>query len=239
MKRCLLLLAVLAVASGLSAQGNNKYTQEDVLAVFAQYNPAVLEEAKGNASYNEIVQALANSFQRVKTPENEAELLAVVKNFDNSLRLFLIAQAYEEGLALQQASNIDLASLDKTTQQDLLEVFQSIYNTTLQIRDEEIKLCKKRIKALKKDGSLTKEDKKAKIAEQKARIKELKSFKKSLKKDAKEQVRRASELYFEDLKEQITAKLTAEVFSAQQQELQAQSSDNLQIKTKNKKPVAK
>ena len=145
MKRCLLLLAVLAVASGLSAQGNNKYTQEDVLAVFAQYNPAVLEEAKGNASYNEIVQALANSFQRVKTPENEAELLAVVKNFDNSLRLFLIAQAYEEGLALQQASNIDLASLDKTTQQDLLEVFQSIYNTTLQIRDEEIKLCKKRI----------------------------------------------------------------------------------------------
>lgn len=239
MRRCLLLLAVLAVASGLSAQENNQYTQEDVLAVFAQYNPSALKKAQQNASYNEILQAFTLSYQAEKNAQTEAELLAAVKNFDNSLRLYFIAQAYEEGLVLQQHSAINLAALDQQTQEDLLTVFTDIYHTTLDIRDEEIKLCKKRIKSLKKDDLLSRGEQKAQITRQKSRIKELKSIKKALKKDAKEQVRQASELYFANLKKDIAAKITAVTHDAQQKELDAQSADNLQIKSKNKKPVAK
>lgn len=79
MKRCLLLLAVLAVASGLSAQESQQYTQEEVLAVFAQYNPAVLEKAKTNEQYNEILQKLASAYQKDKTEEAESELIALAK----------------------------------------------------------------------------------------------------------------------------------------------------------------
>lgn len=239
MKRCLLLLAVLAVASGLSAQESQQYTQEEVLAVFAQYNPAVLEKAKTNEQYNEILQKLASAYQKDKTEEAESELIALAKNFDNSLRLFIIAKTYENGLALQQVSNIDLAALEAITQGDLLAVFEDIYDNTLDIRDEEIKLCKARIKALKKDKSLSKEDRKAQIAKENDRIKTLKAEIKQLKKDAKDKVRSASELYFADLKADVADNTASVTKAAQEAAQDAKSAKNLQVKTKNKKPVGK
>lgn len=239
MKRCLLLLAVLAAASSLYAQDSQKYTQEEVLAVFAQYNPAVLEKAKTNEQYNDILQKLAASYQKDKTADSQTELIALAKNFDNSLRLFIIAKTYENGLALQQASNIDLAALETTTQDDLLAVFEDIYENTLAIHEEEIKLCKARIKALKKDKSLTKEDRKAQIAKENDRIKALKTEIKQLKKDSKEKVRSASELYFADLKDEVSSKTVSVTKAAQEEAQKAKSTKNLQVKTKNKKPVGK
>lgn len=239
MKRCLLLLAVLAAASSLYAQDSQKYTQEEVLAVFAQYNPAVLEKAKNNAQYNEILQNLAASYQKEKTAQSETELIALVKNFDNSLRLFVIAKTYENGLALQQASNIDLAALEGATRADLLAVFEDIYEQTLDIHNAEIKLCKVRIKALKKDKSLDKQERNAQIEKENARIKELKAEIKQLKKDAKNKVRSASELYFSDLKAEASSQVASATKAAKEEAEKAKASKNLEVKAKNKKPVGK
>ena len=239
MKRCLLLLAVLAAASSLYAQDSQKYTQEEVLAVFAQYNPAVLEKAKNNAQYNEILQNLAASYQKEKTAQSETELIALVKNFDNSLRLFVIAKTYENGLALQQASNIDLAALEGATRADLLAVFEDIYEQTLDIHNAEIKLCKARIKALKKDKSLDKQERNAQIEKENARIKELKAEIKQLKKDAKNKVRSASELYFSDLKAEASSQVASATKAAKEEAEKAKTSKNLEVKAKNKKPVGK
>lgn len=239
MKRCLLLLSVLAAASSLYAQDSQKYTQEEVLAVFAQYNPAVLEKAKINAQYNEILQNLAASYQKEKTEQSEAELIALVKNFDNSLRLFIIAKTYENGLALQEVSNIDLAALETTTQADLLSVFEDIHAQTLDIRNEEIKLCKARIKALKKDKSLDKKERNAQIEKENDRIKALKAEIKQLKKDAKNKVRSASEVYFADLKAEASSQVASATKAAKEEAQKAKSSKNLEVKAKNKKPVGK
>lgn len=153
--------------------------------------------------------------------------------------MFIIAKTYENGLALQQVSNIDLAALEATTQGDLLAVFEDIYDNTLDIRDEEIKLCKARIKALKKDKSLSKEDRKAQIAKENDRIKTLKAEIKQLKKDAKDKVRSASELYFADLKADVADNTASVTKAAQEAAQDAKSAKNLQVKTKNKKPVGK
>ncbi len=239
MKRCLLLLAVLAAASSLSAQDGQKYTREEVLAVFARYNPSVLETAKTNAQYNDILQKLASSYQQPKNETSEAELIALAKNFDNSLRLFLIAKAYEEGVSLQMAANIDLAALDTSIKQDLLTVFEDVYANTLDVKKEEIKLSKARIKTLKKDKTLGDAQRKLEISREKDRVNALKSEIKTLKKDSKAKVRSASEVYFADLKADVSAQFTSVSKAAEESAAKAKASSNRQVKTKNKKPVGK
>ena len=239
MKRCLLLLAVLAAASALQAQDGQKYSREDVLAVFAQYNPQVLENAKVNEDYNHILQQWASAYQQEKSPQADWELMAVAKNFDNSLRLFVIAQTYEESLALQKAANMDFASLDVSTRQALVTVFQDIYNATLDIKAQEIAQTKARIKALKKDKTLAAAQRKLQLTQEKALLKSLKTEVKTLKKDASAKVKSASDVYFADMKERALAKLETAYQAALKQAQQAKSSANRQVKSKNKKPVGK
>ncbi len=239
MKRCLLLLAVLAAASALQAQDGQKYSREDVLAVFAQYNPQVLENAKVNEDYNHILQQWASAYQQEKSPQADWELMAVAKNFDNSLRLFVIAQTYEESLALQKAANMELASLDVSTRQALVAVFQDIYNATLDIKAQEIAQTKARIKTLKKDKTLAAAQRKLQLAQEKALLKSLKTEVKTLKKDASAKVKSASDVYFADMKERALAKLETAYQAALKQAQQAKSSSNRQVKSKNKKPVGK
>ncbi len=239
MKRCLLLLAVLAAASALQAQDGQKYSREEVLAVFAQYNPQVLENAKVNEDYNHILQQWVSAYQREKSPQADWELMAVAKNFDNSLRLFAIAETYEESLVLQQAANMDLASLDSSTQQALRAAFHDIYTVTLDIKALEMAQTKARMKALKKDKNLAAEQRKLVLAQEKAHLKALKTEVKTLKKDASSKVNAAAERYFTEMKEQIIAKQNAAQKAAQEQAQKAQSSANRQVKSKNKKPVGK
>ena len=239
MKRCLLLLAVVAVASALQAQDGQKYSHEEVLAVFAQYNPQVLENAKVDEDYNQILKQWVSAYQREKSPQADWELMAVAKNFDNSLRLFAIAQAYEESLVLQQAANMDLASLEGSTQQALRAVFHDIYTVTLDIKALEMAQVKARIKALKKDQNLTPEQRKLQLAQEKAFLKALKAEVKTLKKDASAKVKSASEVYFADMKERTLAKLETAYQTALKQAQKAQASANRQVKSKNKKPVGK
>ena len=239
MKRCLLLLAVLAAASALQAQDGQKYSREDVLAVFAQYNPQVLENAKVNEDYNRILQQWATAYQREKSPQADWELMAVAKNFDNSLRLFAITKTYEESLALQKAANMELASLDVSTRQALLAVFQDIYNATLDIKAQEIAQTKARMKAVKKDKTLAAEQRKQKLAQEKSLLKDLKTEVKTLKKDSSSKVQAASDVYFADIKAQALAQFEAAYKAALEQAQKAKSSSNRQVKSKNKKPVGK
>ena len=109
MKRSLFVLATLAMSSALYAQGEaGGYTREQVLDIFAQYNPSVLEYASQNAGYNAILEGFASSYQLPQTPENRYELVAAVRNFDNSLRLAAAAQAYQDAVLYARMSGNEM-----------------------------------------------------------------------------------------------------------------------------------
>lgn len=241
MKRCLLLLAALAAASALSAQENNHFTREDVLTVFGQYNPSVLKKAELNQPYQEVLEKLASSYSVLKTEENRQELIALAKNFDNSLLLHAISQAYEEGFVLQRLSGLQLDALAARTREDLSAVFNNILDVTLELKEIRIEELKEEIKAVKADKTLDKLARKEKIKVLKGKIKAVKAEMKTLKKNRAEQVASTVQLYMTDLTDRAEGTLSfkRKEAAAREQAQKAQSSSNLQIKSKNKKPVAK
>lgn len=241
MKRCLLLLAALAAASALSAQETNHFTREDVLTVFGQYNPSVLKKAELNPAYQDVLEKLASSYSAPKTEENRLELIALAKNFDNSILLHAISRAYEDGFVLQRLSGLQLDALAARTREDLSAVFNNILYVTLELKEIRIEELQEEIKAVKADKTTDKLARKEKIKVLKGKIKAVKAEIKDLKKNRAEQVAAAAQLYMTDLTDRAEGTLSfkRKEAAAREQAQKAQASANLQIKSKNKKPVAK
>ena len=121
MKKGLLLLAALAVSSALCAQENQNLGREDVLAAFKEYNPAALEKAARNPAYNDLLNKVAAAYSAPDTDERQNEMIALVKNFDNSVRLQAAREEYFNGRTLQAVSGEELAALDARVQAELQE----------------------------------------------------------------------------------------------------------------------
>ena len=96
MKKSFSVLAALMFFSAALYGAN--YSREDVLALVAQYNPAILEKASADEGYNAILQGLASAYTAEKTDENFIELVALIRNFDNSLSLAAAANRYQDAL---------------------------------------------------------------------------------------------------------------------------------------------
>lgn len=239
MKKGLLLLAALAVSSALCAQENQNLGREDVLAAFKEYNPAALEKAARNPAYNDLLNKVAAAYSAPDTDERQNEMIALVKNFDNSVRLQAAREEYFNGRTLQAVSGEELAALDARVQAELQEVVKSVFDNTLEVREIQIDRYQEQIKAIKKDDSLSKEQKKASVAELKDKIKAVKTEIKTLKKNSKQKIQDTADVYFADIRSEYTRRQDIERLRAKAQELQASQTAARDVKADNKKPVAK
>lgn len=230
------------MSSALYAQQDaNGYNREKVLDIFAQYNPVVLENAKNNADYNAVLENLAVSYQAPDTEEARFELISVARNFDNSIRLHMLSEQYEETLFLSAVNGVDSAATDKYFTRQVSDVLARVWAVTVNLREEQAKEYKRQLSRVKKDKTLSPAaDRSAKIAALKAKIKAVKAEIKSLKKDSGEQISASAQAYIQQAQVRVQTRLAAlSVSAAETASLQMEQASNLQVKTNHKKPVAK
>lgn len=239
MKKGLLLLAALAVSSALCAQENQNLGREDVMAAFKEYNPAALEKAARNPAYNDLLNKVAAAYSAPRTNERQTEMIALVKNFDNSVRLQAAREEYFNGRTLQSVSDENLMALDSRVLAQIQAVVEDVFENTLEVRDIQIDLYKDQIKAVKKDDSLSKEERNAVVADLKDRIKSIKTEIKNLKKNSKQKIQDTASVYFAEIRSEYIQRQEAQLLQAQAQELQAAQASSRDVKANNKKPVAK
>lgn len=231
MKKNVWFLAVLAISSALYAQENTVLGKEDLLAAFKQYNPAALEKANSNAVYRVVLSELAAAYSAPRSVETETELISLVKNFDNSLYLQALRNAYFENRTLQLVSGASLESLEDDTWQQLFPIVKSVYQNTLEARRWQLKRYQQALKQAKKDETLSATQRAAQISLLQKQIKLTKQIIRDLKKDP--QVRQAQ------VCDAYLAEMQAAFIGAQPQALQAEQAAIRDVKANHKKPVAK
>ena len=235
MKKSLFMLATLTLASALYAQADGGYyTREKVLELFSQYNPAILENAQQNEDYNAILESFLASYHEPETAENQYELIAIARNFDNSIRLQAVTNEYEQAVLFAHMSGQDIApAAVQRFRQELLPIFRQIWAVTVQLREVQIDDAKALLKQIRKDKTLSAADRSSREQILQTQLDELKAQHKALQKDAGAQIVASVEQYMAQADEALVAR------QAEKRADQTRQTENLQIKTKNKKPVAK
>lgn len=236
MKRGLLLLAVCALSSAAYAQAEaSVYTREQVLEVFSAYNPAVLETAKNNAEYGTILEGFVSSYKQPVSSKSRFELIAVARNFDNSLFLRGWENSYRQMLEQGFVSGADISAQKAVSRQNLLIIFGRIWANSVQLREMQLSEAKALLKKVRRDRALSSSDKKEEIARLKKQISDLEIEIKSLRKNAGEQIQQVTEDYMLRLEEEVKKA----IFSSRKAEEETSQTENLHIKSNHKKPVAK
>lgn len=229
MKKSLSILVALVISSAALYGAN--YNREDVLALVAQYNPAILEKAAADEGYNAVLQGLASAYTAEQTDENFIELVALIRNFDNSLALAAASNRYQDALLLNKMNGMDLTTARATFEKEVTDVLGHIWATTLQVQDLALDTYKQRLKEVKKEESLSKTERLAAQDLLKAKIKNVKREIKNLKKYSGAQLTAAANAYVAQTEQNFELKL--------EQARLAAEAENLQVASKNKKPVAK
>ena len=206
MNKNLLFSVLLFMSCTLSAQEVVKMGKEDVWNAFKQYNPSALQKASLNQQYGDLLYKLSLAYSAPKTEENEVELIALVKNFDNSIILQSIKEEYESARTLQLVSGADLNALEEKTQKRLLNLVKSIYKNTLEVKEIQIDRYKQDLKEAKKNKNLSSEQKNTLSQEIEKRIKQVKKEINVLKKNRKQKLQDSARVYFVDIKTAYEAK---------------------------------
>ena len=234
MKRSLFLLASLVLSSALYAQsGEPLFSREQVLDIFSQYNPSVLEKAQQSEDYQALLDGFVQAFQVPDTPENRFNAIAAARNFENSIRLQALTELYTQKALLARMSAQDYTGIRTLYRQDLKDVMTDIWAVSLQMRDWQLGQTKETLKAVRR-LDLPTEEKQAREQSLKTQINLLKQEVRSLKKNVGEII-----LESVDKQQAQAERQVAQLMSAQGQELSAKQAANLQVKTNHKKPVAK
>ena len=239
MKKSLLLLVALAVSSALCAQESQKFGPEDVMAAFKEYNPAALEKAAANPAYNDLLNKVALAYSAPRTDASQNEMIALVLNFDNSVRLQVVREDYFNGRTLQMVSGEELNALESNASAALKDIVEDVYKNTLKVKDLQIDRYKEQIKAVKKDESLSKDQRKEAVKALNDKVKAVKAEVKTLKKNAKEKVQGTADVYLAEIRAEYLQRQNAQLNSAQQKASAAAAAPSQEVKADNKKPVAK
>ncbi|MBR2866013.1 MAG: hypothetical protein IKC13_07090 [Elusimicrobiaceae bacterium] len=236
MKKGWALFAVLFASSAIGAAAQTQMLgKQDVLDAFKRYNPAALEKAALNEQYADLLNKLAASYSAARTEKNQLEMIALVKNFDNSILLQGVKNRYAQGRTLQLVSGTDLASLERDTRAEILALVEDIYKNTIEVKEIQLENYKTQRKAIKKSKVLSRDEKKRIVAVFDQQIKDVKEEMKSFKQDHRQKIQDTADVYFAEIRSNYEASVAA----ASAQSLKAEQAENLSVTDKNKKPVAK
>lgn len=236
MKRGLFLIASIALSSALYAQTEPALlSREQVLDLFAQYNPSVLEKAKTDTNYQAILEAFVRSYRLPDTLNNQATVIAGIRNFENSLRLQALTQNYKKSMTLAKMSGQAEQGVRDAYRQELKEVMTDIWVVSVQVRQWQLDQLKQQLRAHNKEKG-TAEDKQA----LQTQVQSLKSEIAALKKQAGETILANTDAYLSQVDVQLGNDLySRQLSAARKQNDSALQAPNLHIKTNHKKPVAK
>lgn len=235
MRRTLLLLAALSLTPAAYAQGDAApFAREQVLEIFSQYNPSVLEQASQNEDYNTVLESFLDAYEAARVPADRAEVIAIARNFDNSIRLQVLTNAYLQTLSAMQVMGGDKASAETLFRQDLTSVFSQVWAVSVQLRQYQLAEAKKALKTVRADKALSAAQRDEQAASLQEDIRLLKAELKSLKKNAGDTVLSAVDSYMQQVRQ-----ADAGLLQAAQAAAAVDGTENLQVKSNHKKPVAK
>lgn len=235
MRRSLFVLATMAMSSVLYAQAEPAhFSREQVLDIFSQYNPSVLEQAQADTDYQSVLDSFLSSYEDSNAQTTRFELIAVARNFDNSIRLQALTDVYTQSASASLVMGQNGAA-EQLFREDLTDVVSHIWAVTVQIRKAQLDEAKQRLKSVRADKTLSKEARAEQTALLKKEIRALKAELKSLQRNRGQIITSAVDEYVEQAKKEVSDGL----LQAARSSLEVSSADNLQIKSNNKKPVAK
>ncbi len=235
MRRSLFILAALALTPAVYAQADNAhFTREQVLEIFSQYNPSVLEQAQENADYNAVLESFLEAYDASSAQTERAEIIAVARNFDNSIQLQVLTDAYYQAASAARLMGGNEASAEKLFREDLTDVFSRVWAVTVQLRSYQLAEAKQSLKSVRADKTLPQAERAARIKQLQTEIRALKAERKSLQKNRAEIIMSAVDSYVLQVQQ-----AEGGLLQAARQAASASEAENLHVKSNHKKPVAK
>lgn len=230
MKRSLFLLATFTLSSAL--YGQNTMTREQAREVFAAYNPALLEKAAQDGNLNQFVESVLAQYISQNPPdtlESCYTLIALARNFENSLTINAALDQYRQALIYaQQSGNDRLADAARThAAKELSATYPRIWAVSVQVKEDLLSKYKQNLRS-QETPAADKKDLQAAIVAAQVDLKELRTH-------TGEQLVSLTKEALYQTKEQVLAD-QATLQTKQSENVKATS--NLQIKTNHKKPVA-
>ncbi len=148
MKRGLFLLATFTLSSALYAQGS--LTREQARDVFAAYNPVLLEKAAQDKDLNQLVEDVLTQYVAQNPPdtvESRYTLIALARNFENSLAVNTALTQYKNALIYSQQGGEVQAAARVHASKILSVVYPRIWAVSVQVKEELLAQYKKDLKS--------------------------------------------------------------------------------------------
>lgn len=240
MKRSLAVLGLLALSTASFSAAEN-YTREKVLALFATYNPAVLERAQQDEAYRAVLETVATSYNIPETDENRYTLIALIRNFDNSLKISSLTGEYERAYLVHVLNQLNPTAITRQFHDELLPIFENVQMYTVELNELRLKEAKTKLRSLHKQTELSAQEKEQTRLALKQEISSLKQEIKNLKKDTSSQLSASVDAFIASAQTHVLQTIAHSQDAARlmAQSPAAQEAENLSIISKNKKPVAK
>lgn len=241
MKKSLFLLAMAVMSTALYAQGENaSLTQEQVLDVFARFNPSVLEKAKQNPTYQTTLDNFVSSVSTGAVSISWVDLIAAARNFENSLQLNQVTKKYQQLWLAAKMSGAETTVADENFAHEVSTIFSRVWAVTVQLRRYQLEQAQTALKNLSNAQDMSEAD----FQETKGRLNReitlLKTEIKTLQYKPGVQIQSAAQEYMSRVQRQLQENtFSIKKNQAIQDEQAAQQTTNLQIKSNHKKPVAK
>lgn len=228
MKRGLLLLATVTLSSALYAQ--QVLTPEKARQIIGDFNPQLLERAAQNQEVSQLVDRLVSSYlaqQPLDDLTGKYGLVALARNFDNSIALQAITDVYKEAVLFSELGGEVEPSVRQYAQEQLEKIFSRIWAVSVRTKEELLVAYKQYANSLKRAQTLSDEQRKERVAAAHQALQALQTDLQNLHTNVGTQLVQLAQAtlaqaYRQVLEDQTTLRETI----------------NLQIKTKHKKPVA-
>ena len=240
MKKSTLLLAILSMSSTLYAQpAPSALTREQVLDVFSRFNPVVLEKARQDATYQTVLEQLLVSCDSGGSCPSRWEMIALARNFENSLYLDQLTKVYQELWLSSQMMGLDIRPQRELFTLDVRDIFTRFWAVTVQLKEYQLDTTQQALRQVLRDKTLSPQARTEQQTRLKTEIKALKEEIKAFKKNPGEQICFLTQNHVEQAEQQAREQaFEVNRRAAEQEGTRAAQSENLQIKSKHKKPVA-
>ena len=215
MKHPLFLLATVTLSSTLYAQG--VLTRAQAERVFTQYNPSLVERAAQNNDLHTVLDEVIEAYlqkQPQDTLANRYELIALARNFDNSLALQALTQQYQQAVLYTHMGGNTQDAARVHAQEALQPVLARMWAVSVQVKQQ-------LLSRYQADPTIR--------AQYAPVIAALQADLKNLQTNVGLQLQAIAQQTLDAAQEEVRAQLHAQ---------QAAQTNNLQLKNKHKKPVA-